>query len=356
MSTPVLEPAANGYYYAYWSEGRRSRRKSMGTKDRAVAEKRFAQWLLLDGHRGGPSESSETPLTVDDCWHVYYEKHASKIASAEVNGYHWKNLKPHFGHLTVPQVNQAAVDEYVRKRVAGKIGRGAQPQTCRTELMILFAALRYCAGRHQRLFPATLIEEVTLPEAAPPRDRWLRIEEIQRLIEAAAKRRNGDRLSRLERFIWIALETASRKQAIYDLTWDRVDFEANVIHFHVPGERVTSKRRASVPISRTLRPILERAYRERINEYVLDNQHEIWAALKRAAREAKIENASEVSPHVLRHTAATHMARRGVPLWKIAKILGNTLPVVDRVYAKWAPDDPTTTVDLITDGALDPVG
>lgn len=87
----------------------------------------------------------------------------------------------------------------------------------------------------------------------------------------------------------------------------------------------------------------------------------LWYTVQRIAIEAGLGQAAKgqalkatgISPHVLRHTAATHMARNGVPLWKIAKILGNTLAMVERVYAKWCPDDAAGTVDLISRGLLD---
>lgn len=364
MSTPTLGIADNGYFYAYWSEGRRSRRKSMGTKDRAVAEARFGQWLLLGGHRGGPrEEDGGSSLTVADCWVVYREKHGEEVAAPEALDLVWDKLGEHFGDLLVPQVDQDAVDRYVKLRGQGKIGRKAKPQTCRKELSILFACLRFCAEKPQRMFPAKIIETVKLPPAGEPRDRWLRTEEIQRLIDAAARMRRGPHLSRGERFLWIALETAARREAIMDLTWDRVDFEINVIHFDVPGRRQTKKKRASVPISRTLRPILERAYRERKNDLVMGNKGAIWATIQLIAIEAGFggekpergqkPKATGISPHVLRHTAATHMARRGVSLYDIAKILGNSYQVVERTYAKWCPDQPERTVDLISAGLLE---
>ncbi len=363
MSTPKLEARPNGNFYALWTDGRRSFRKSMGTKDRAVAEKRFAQWLLLDGHKGVAQGEAPVAYTVADCWAVYDEKRPGQ-------GYNWKMLAPHFGALTVPEVDQDTVDDYVARRVAGKIGgRKVKPQTCRKELSILFAVLRFCAVKSRDMprpmFSSTIIEKCALPEEGEPRDRWLRTEEMQRLLDAAAKLRRGDRLSRGERFLWLALETAARKQAILDLTWDRVDFETGTIDYNVPGRRKTKKRRVSVAISKALRPVLGRAYAERQGELVMDNKGAVWSTVQLIAIEAGFggarpkllrsekPKATGISPHVLRHTAATHMARRGVPLWKIAKILGNTLAMVEKVYAKWAPEDPENTVDRISAGLLE---
>ena len=52
--------------------------------------------------------------------------------------------------------------------------------------------------------------------------------------------------------------------------------------------------------------------------------------------DAGIEDAT---PYTLRHTAATWMAQRGVPMWEIAGLMGHTSTrMVERVYAKHHPD------------------
>ena len=83
-----------------------------------------------------------------------------------------------------------------------------------------------------------------------------------------------------------------------------------------------------MPISRALAPVLARAYAERTCDPVLDGTQAVNDSLDRIAKRAGVEG---VTPHRLRHTAATWMARRGVPLWKIAGILGNTMAMVETV-------------------------
>lgn len=362
---PKPARAANGYWYATWSDGRRSKRQSLGTKDEAQALKTFAQWVLIEGwNKDGAPGAEARVYTIADLWSVYLEKHVKAHVTGQATiDYAWKNLEPHFGPLTVDQFTQGAVDQFVAKRASGRLGRPAKPITIRRELATLVAALNFCASPAAKLIKKAEIETIRMPHPGEPRDRWLRMEEMQRLLKAAGEMRRGDKLSRGERFLWLALETAARKQAILDLTWDRVDFEIGVIHYDVPGRAKTKKRRASVPISSALRPVLERAFAERENELVMGNKAEIWATVQFIAIRAGYSvqsfepggkpKATGISPHVLRHTAATHMARRGVPLWVIAKILGNTLAMVEKVYAKWVPDDPAGTVDMISGGVLE---
>lgn len=364
-AVPQLRIAANGTWYVHWSEGRRSKRASLGTKDEGQARTRFAQWLLLGG--GKKTGVEQHDYTVKDAWLVYDLKHVQTDDVTEAwkaaTGFAWKNLQPHFGLRLVQDVTQDVVDDYAAKRAGGRLGRRARPATIRREVATLVAALNFC-GRSARLYPKALIEEVSLPKDSPPRDRWLKMDEMQRLLTAAGAMRRGERLSRGERFLWLALFTAGRKQALLELTWDRVDFETNTIHLNVPGRRITKKRRADVTIAAQLKPVLERAFAERESKWVLDSEADIWAtvqftAIRAGFSDQKVKKGQKpkstgISPHVLRHTAATHMARRGVPLWMIANVLGNTLAMTERVYAKWVPENPAGTVDMISGGVLEP--
>lgn len=310
--------------------------------------------------------SDRSPLAADprieELWAVYAAKHVGKLAGQATVQYSWKNLQPHFGHLTLLQFNQDSVDSYAAKRLAGRIGRKAKSVTVRREIAYLVAALNFCARPPQRLIPRGVIEAIELPPGSPPRQRWLRLEEIQRLLDAAGDMRRGSKLTRCERFLWIALETGARKTAIMDLEWSRVDFEVGVIDFALPGQSVSMKGRTSVAISKALLPVLERAYLERTNKLVMTNQGAVWKSIQLAAIHAgfgrqKVRRGAKprgtgISPHTLRHTAATMMARRGVPLWIIAKCLGNSVEMIERVYGHWAPAASEVSTDLISGGEL----
>ncbi len=362
-NAPYLKRADNGVYYVHWTESRVGKRVSTRRKDLEQAKSFFASWLTLE--RDAPAVNTPS-INVEQLWNVYWKQHVVKNGLSQAAAeYAWNNLKLFFASFTVPEVSQMATDEYVSKRTSGKLGRKVKPQTCRKELAYLMACLHFAASPKQKLIPAGIIEAIELPEEGEPRERWLRTEEIQKLLDGAAETRRGERLSRVERFLWLALETAGRKTAIMELTWDRVDFETNVIELNVPGRKLTKKRRATVPISTALRPILLRAFEERKGDLVMDNMGGIWAPIQHvviksglAGKREKVPAGTKpkstgISPHVLRHTAATHMARRGVPLWIIAKVLGNTIAMVEKVYAKHCPDDLRAAVDKISGGSLE---
>lgn len=371
MPTPVLTKTKSGQFEARWSDSRRSRRKSMGTKERALAEARFAQWLLIGGHRDKQmegealEEAQNAGLTCDELWSTYDTLHIQKnVVGKYTQRNSWAKLQPTFGHLKPSEISQAVADGYVRKRQSELAAKDA---TIRRELGALRACLNWCAKDERRLIAKTDVPTYTLPEEGEPKDRWLRTGEIDAMLTAAremreARRDECHRYSRGERFLWLALHTAARKQAIYELTWDRVDFEIGMIHYDVPGRRKTKKRRASVPISAALMPVLQQAYKERENEFVMTNKGEMWATIQSIAVRAGLgvrgqpakngnkPKATGISPHTLRHTAATHMARRGVPLYTIAGVLGNTMAMVEKIYAKHCPAAMRDAVNTIPTG------
>jgi integrase len=351
MPTYSLRQHDNSVWYIHWTDGRRSKRESTGQTEKAKAQIYLGEWLK--GEKA--DREAKTPeFTVADLWNLYFQKHVEKNnVTTEPAESVWKNLGAHFGLLLLPQV-AAAVDAYINLRRSGKIGRvPAKLSTIRNELIALRAALAWCAKPKQKIIPPGEIPAFDLPPAGEPRDRWLRIEEVKKLLAAAAKHRTGERLSQVERFLWLALETSTRVTAALELTWDRVDFELGVIHFNVPGRRKTKKRRVSCPISKALRPILERAATERNSNYVLDAPNRyMWRDVKRIAKLAGVER---VSPHVLRHTAGTLMLRGGVPAWQVAGVLGVTLQTLLNNYAHHVPDGLIGAVDMISGGQLEQV-
>lgn len=360
-SAPYLKKNNQGVWYVHWTENRIGKRVSTRTQDLSRAKEFLAAWLVVEQN---DSELGAN-LTLADIWSEYMKKHVRvKLASDKTACDIWKNLEPHFAGLPASGLTQNAADDYLAKRTSGKLGRRVLPQTIRKELAYLGAAVRFCADSRRKIIPAEFAHKITLPDPGEARDRWLRTEEIQKLLDAAARLRDGPRLSRGERFLWLALETAAREQAILDLTWDRVDFETNTIRYDVPGRKKTKKRRATVPISKALLPVLKRAYDERLSDgKVLDNGNGVWLAVQRIVIEAGLAEARKtkrgrplatgISPHVMRHTAATHMVRRGVPIYIVAAILGNSVKMIAEVYGHHAKEDLQAAVDTISGGMLE---
>ena len=338
MPGPHLEKAANGFYYVHWTAGRRSCRESARTKELAAATLFLKQWI--DIRQGAAVDNGPRGFTAADLFTAYRAGHVIPNNGSTRNADNsWRNLGPFFGRMRPAEIDHATVERYAAARTAA----GRKSGTVRREIVTLTAMLNWAADPRRKLIAKADVHAFTLPAQGAPRDRWLTTAEISKLLDTARQRREQhlvgtnaepERLSNVERFLWIGLQTGAREQAIIDLTWDRVDFETGMIDFNQPGRRLTKKRRVAVPMSTALRSVLTEAFEQRRGPFVLDSRASLSKGVRAVAAAAGIAG---VGPHVLRHTAATHMARRGVPLFHIAGVLGNTVGMVERVYAKHCP-------------------
>lgn len=319
-SPPRLIKSDRGIWYvAHWN-GERTVRASLGTTDEAEAQVRFGYWLVEQDH------ADPDTLTVGDLLTFYWKEHVElHAADPDRIDYALARLRPFFGHWKPSDIKPNLINKYVAQRRAG-------PATIRRELTVLTAAFNHAAACGR----VTLVPKIPKPKAPPPKDRWLSKQEIDKLLLTAELRRQGTRLSRAERFCWIALEAPARRRSIERLSWTQVDLERRLIDFRTPGKTQTKKRQVPIPISDKLLPILQRAYDERQNDlWVLDEPNPIRWYFEQLVDAAGLPG---VTPHTLRHTAATHMAQAGVPLAMIAQILGNTVAVVEKTYAHWQSD------------------
>lgn len=277
-------------------------------------------------------------VTINDLVLYYDAMKRGSLASPKTFDANAVRLVRFFGDTEPKDIGPAESRAYAVHRYAQGVG----PGTVRRELATLSAMCQLAV--RDRILGRESLPVLERPENPPARDRWLTEEELCILLSAAQELRVGERLSRLERFLWLAIMTAARFDAILRLEWGQVDFATNIIHLNPPGRKQTKKRRADVAMSEELRAVMEAAYAQRESEKVLDTTRDIRGLFKRCVEASKLEG---VTPHVLRHTAATHMRRRGVPIATIAGVLGITVSVAERVYAHHAPEFTQDAVNQI---------
>ena len=124
------------------------------------------------------------------------------------------------------------------------------------------------------------------------------------------------------------------------MRWPQIDLKANRINFEIEGRAITKKRRGQIPIPARLLPHLIRARRRGTDlGYVLHiNGKPIQNIKKGFAAACKRAGLEGVTPHTLRHTAATWIMQRGVPAWQAAAFLSMSEATLTRVYGHNHPD------------------
>jgi len=328
VDKPRRLPSGVFVWVARWFEGGRKRERILGPGSRADAEKRIVEFRE---ERRAAEKGLRDPdhYPIDFALSNYVREHAPSRAGAATIGYNVAALAPFFGKMMVSEITPEACRKYARQRKV-------KPATIARELTTLAAALNH-DRKEGRL---TLVPHIPMPPQPPAKDRWLSPVEAAALIRAA--RHDRQARSHLTRFIVLALYTAARSGAILDLRWNQVKIEQGLIDFNPPGRTQTKKGRAIVPISRRLMTLLRRwKAKGRPNGYVINIAGQpvgsIKKSFKAAAKRAKGKLA-DVTPHTLRHTSATWMAQRGVPLFAVAKFLGQKVAGTTEKYAHSDPE------------------
>jgi len=181
---------------------------------------------------------------------------------------------------------------------------------------------------------------VSLPEKAPPRDRWLTRSEAARLIKSARQR---PETAHVVRFILVALYTGTRSAAVLGLRWlpattgGHVDLERGVLYRRGSGQRETKKRRPPVRLPDRLLGHLRRWQRSDAVHGITHVVHyqgspcgkmrRSWATVRTAAGLGQ-----DVTPHVMRHTCCTWLMQGGVEIFQAAGFLGMSAATLEQVY------------------------
>lgn len=333
---PYLAQNKRGFYEIRWTEHGRSRRISTTTQDPAAAQAALAHFIL------GGGEEETKGLTIAQGWAIYWDEHVvHKVVDQTRLTYAWQALS-RLGEHYISELLPVHVNDYVASRREDGVGNS----TIRRELVSLTAAINYLI-RTRRVAQGDT-PYIPLPPSAPPRDRWLTEDEVNALVSTAMAR-SGElkRWDRTTRFIMVAVYTGARRRAIERLQWSRIDLERGLIDFEYGGPK-TKKNRPTVPISDELLPFLKHAYEQRKGDMYLDHSGSVRKGFATVCAAAGLE---DVTPHTLRHTWASHAAMRGVPLIDIARVLGNSVDMVVRVYAKWSPQHLRSAVNFRGNGA-----
>ncbi|RMC33730.1 site-specific integrase [Paracoccus alkanivorans] len=306
-----------GGYCVSWREDGKRRRYQLEARTRKEAEAE-----ALDVYRQYTMPT--TGRTVADLWQCYLDEREGRPI-AQTMKYTGRAIMPHFGSLRPDQITSEHCRDYQRIRRKAGIKTGS----IWTELGHLRSCLNWAAEIAHLIDYAPYIER---PQKPAPKDRYLTHDEIDRLIGAATE-------PHIKLAILLMLSTAGRVSAILQLEWGRVDLDRGQIDLRIDSDG-PRKGRAVVPINAGLRAALQEARKSALSDHVVEWSGSPVKSIRRGFM-ATVERAglAGVSPHVLRHTAAVHMAEAGVPMSKISQFLGHSnTSITERTYARFAPD------------------
>ncbi|WNG25593.1 site-specific integrase [Cystobacter fuscus] len=257
-----------------------------------------------------------------------------------------KHLVPAFGRLKLDQIDTAKIETFK----AQKVKEGLSKKSVNN----LLTVLRKLLALAQEFGELDVVPKVEWLKAPKPEIDFLSFEEAEQLESLAEP-------GRWKAMISLALNTGLRIGELAALSWDCVDMTAgrlivkrNVFRGHLGTPK--GGREREVPLNeRALKAL--RDYPRRIDSpwvfpqrdggFIRNPQHTCSEAILRNAERAGIR---PIGWHTLRHTFASHLVMRGVPLKAVQELMGHATIDMTMRYAHLSPNvkkDAVRALDVV---------
>jgi integrase len=339
-------------------DGPRLVRTGCLAEDRAGAERKLADYIASKYQVPRDRSRHPSEILVLDVLNIYLADKGKKHARPNETKQRILTLASFWQPFTLADVNGQRCREYVAWRVKQPIKsfksikpRRVTEATARRELEDFRSAINH----HRQEGLCSEIVAVALPEKSVGRDVWLTRSQAAQMLWAAwrAKQVMRDQATKREvgkhiaRFILVGLYTGTRHAAICGaairptICRGYVDLDPGVFHRRAPGTRETKKRQPPVRISDRLLAHLRRWERLGIAGHAIVEWNGKPVQSVRKGFAAAVTAAGlpdEITPHALRHTAATWAMQNGADLWQAAGMLGMSPEMLRDRYGHHHPD------------------
>lgn len=339
LPSPCYRPAGtlDWAFDVRTAEGGR-RRIELGTANLDVAQKRRSEHLATAQARSGllaaPDAEAEhvAPGSVEWALAEHLERKRIDLAEATQGVYATQagHLVRLLGGVAVAELRRVHVDAYLAQREAEGVGA----ETRRKELVLFRAALRTV---RQLGVDAAEPEAVLLPRlrsAYVPRERWLEVEEFERvMVELAPLRR---------RQVLVACYVGARRSELRRIEPADIDWKRNVIRIRQSKPRNTVR---YVPLHPRLREELQR-FKPGPGS-LLGTFNNLYRAIAQACERAGVPR---FTLNDCRRTFGSWMLQRGAQPYTVGKLLGHaSTQMVSQVYGRLSDDSLRDAVARLPD-------
>mgnify|MGYP003623242289 CR=1 FL=1 len=292
-------------------------------------------------------------VTVAEFWnekyypHIQLYKSANSVRTEQLLFNKW--LNPLAG-LCLRDLRKEHIETKV---VRPLLEAGRSPRTVEYSLAVI-SQMWNMAHEYEMVGGDNPVSKIKKPRKDNKRDRFLTEEEAKKLL-AALKTRAPD----VHDLSVLSLFTGLRADECLSLTWADVDMEQKRIF--VKDTKNTRNRHAYMT-SEVEEMFRSRYKKQRADALVFPNsngQKNEWGVPDSFTRtvadsglnEGISDSRQKVVFHTLRHTFASWLVQRGVPLYNVSKLMGHRSLQMTMRYAHLAPDSQKNAA-MMLDGAL----
>lgn len=249
------------------------------------------------------------------------------------------HILPFFGAMALASIGVATLEQYK----AAKLARGLSPKTINNHLAIVGRCLS-SAVEWGRIPHAPRVRHLRTPPSTPD---FLSDEECEQIL--------GDHTEPAWRaMLLLALRTGMRQGELLGLEWCDVDFDRPSIAVTRSCVRgiVTSPKSNKIrhiPMTSDLLAVFGKMRRRQGLVFDRPDGTHLSDSLANGALH-RIQKRTGLRPvhwHLFRHTFASQLVRRGIPLRKVQALLGHSTITMTERYAHLAPSDLDEAIDVL---------
>jgi integrase len=372
----IFKPSNSEYFYCgydIWDEekqGLKHHRHSLKTKDEKEAEKlrKQIERELMNGSGGmlkGPKRK-RGEITVEDFWKEYNGWMQQNLRPLSVRQYQsaWGRFTQFAKPQTLRDITRQTVQDYISHKFSQLDLASIDPENMvkaenkrkraiNSELVMLRAILSWAIaekkfnGANPFATEGRRHVKFKVPEGKPA---YLEKDKIEVLIETAKKLGRDIHLA-----CALGIYAGLRKAEIGAARWSWIDFSARTITVSNNGKFQTKNGKDRViPLHDKLAVILkgympgdgyicwpQKKWEK--SQYRKDFGAEFSELVKAVGLET-VQEGKPVTPHTLRHTMASQLAKAGVSLLAIQKVLGHGDIKTTMIYAHLQPSEVNVNV------------
>lgn len=306
----------------------------------AVLRQRLARGEPIDGEAVQPTDPNFTDFAAR--WFENYVKpnnrHSEQLAKKYILS---KSLVPFFGRMPIGQIRTHDIERYKAKLTQKNLTN----KTIKNRLTVLNKCI------------CTAYEWLNLP-GAPPKIKWPRCASFRTDYLSADECKvllsHADGM--MHEMILTALRTGMRQGELKGLQWSSIDWQNRSLAVrHSRDDYIKellppkSNRERHIPLDIDVHAMLHQ--RKTPTGYVFVrrdgqpyNKDIMNDTIRRLCKKAELKG---IGWHTLRHTFASHLAMRGVPMPAIKELMGHASITTTMRYAHVAPSTLRTAIDML---------